>query len=295
MPAEYEMMSSIKIYNKHDKTYRKILGNKKYATYIINEALELTYPIKEREIEKYTNRYITNEYIDRETDIVYKMKDKEIYFLIEHQSTVDYAMRFRLEEYKMEIIKSAIDIKKLRTKGYEIPTVIPIVIYTGKEKWTAKRGNGKVQDERLEKLNLSEYNLIDINRYTKEELLNSKNFVDKIFLLEKANDGEEVTNILSIIAKQTTKEEDKKNLISIIRVTLKEKIGQEKLEEIIKEMEGGDKNMLACVEMLREENRRIRAEGRAEEKLKIAKEMKKNNIEIELIEKITGLKRNEIE
>ena len=36
-------------------------------------------------------------------------------------------------------------------------------------------------------------------------------------------------------------------------------------------------------------------EGRRKEKLKIVAEMKKNNIEVELIEKIVGLKIDEIE
>ena len=107
--AKYEAISSNSIHNVHDKTFRKILGNKINATYVINKALNLTRPIEEQEIEQYTNRYITNEYTDKETDIVYKMKNKEIYFLIEHQSSVDYAMNFRLEEYKLEIMKSAID------------------------------------------------------------------------------------------------------------------------------------------------------------------------------------------
>ena len=62
--AKYEAMSSNTIHNIHDKTYRKILDNKKYATYIINKALKLAKTIDEKEIEKYTNRYITEEYTD---------------------------------------------------------------------------------------------------------------------------------------------------------------------------------------------------------------------------------------
>lgn len=304
---KYEVISCENTHNKHDKTYRDILSNKKYSTYIINEALKLDVAITEEELEKYSNRYITKEYLDKETDIVYKMKDKEIYFLIEHQSSVDYAMSFRLEEYKLEIIRSAVDKKKVKTKGYEIPTVIPIVIYTGKEKWTVGRKLNNVQDERLQKLNLQQYNLIDINKYKREELLKSNNFVDKVFLLEKMESGEEFTNIIPTIKKQITDEEDKNNLIKIIRVMLKEKIGQEKLEKLIKEMKGEDEDMLACVEMIREENKRIRAEGikegikkgieegKKKRNIEIAKEMRKNKISIELIENITGLERATIE
>lgn len=140
-------------------------------------------------------------------------------------------------------MRSAIDKEKLKTKEYEIPTVIPIVLYTGREKWTVERKLNKVQDERLEKINLQQYNLIDINKYKKDELLKSNNLVDKIFLMERAKNGEELTDVLAVIVKQVTRREDKNNLISIIRVMLKEKIGQEKLEKLIKEMKGGDEDM----------------------------------------------------
>ena len=250
--AIYEAISSNSIHNVHDKTFRKILGNKINATYTINKALNLTRPIEEEEIEQYTNRYITNEYTDKQTDIVYKMKNKEIYFLIEHQSRVDYSMSFRLEEYKLEIMKSAIDKEKIKTKEYEVPTVIPIVLYTGKEKWTVRRKLSMVQDERLENLNLQEYNLIDIGKYTKEELLKSDKYMDKIFLIEKFENVDELRRILPKVEKQLTKEE-KKDLISIIRANLKGKVGEEKVEELIKEMKGEDENMLGCVEMVWEE------------------------------------------
>lgn len=305
---KYEAVSSYNIHNQHDKIYRNILDNKYYATYIINQALNLTKPIEEEEIEKYTNRYITNEYTDKETDIVYKMQNKEIYFLIEHQSSVDYSMSFRLEEYKLEIMRSAIDKKKVKTKKYEIPTVIPIVLYTGRKKWTVGRKLNKVSDERLEKLDLKQYNLIDIGKYQKEKLEKSDNFIDKIFLLEKAEDAEEITNILPQIIKQIREEKDRTNLISIVEIILKEKIGQEKANQLIKkEMKGEDENMLACVEMIREENKRIRREGiregrkkgmregMREERRTIISNMIEKGMSLKEIREITKATKEEIE
>ena len=301
--AKYEAISSNSIHNVHDKTFRKILGNKINATYVINKALNLTRPIEEQEIEQYTNRYITNEYTDKETDIVYKMKNKEIYFLIEHQSSVDYAMSFRLEEYKLEIMKSAIDKDKIKTKEYEVPTVIPIVLYTGKEKWTVRRKLNKVQDERLENLNLQQYNLIDIGKYTKEELLESDKYMDKIFLIEKFNNVDELRRILPKVEKQLTKEE-KNDLISIIRANLKGKVGEEKVEELIKEMKGEDEDMLGCVEMVWEEgikegikegmNKGIN-KGKKEERRNIINSMLKKGISIKEIQEITKATKKEIE
>jgi len=48
-------------------------------------------------------------------------------------------MPYRILEYEIEIMKSAIDIRKVKNKEYKLPLVIPIVLYTGKKKWDAKR------------------------------------------------------------------------------------------------------------------------------------------------------------
>ncbi len=312
-----------------------MLGNKTNATYIINKALNLTKPIEEEEIEQYTNRYITNEYTDKETDIVYKMKNKDIYFLIEHQSNVDYSMNFRLEEYKLEIMKSAINKERLKTKEYEVPTVIPIVLYTGKERWTVRRKLSMVQDERLENLNLLQYNLIDISKYAKEDLLKSDKYMDKIFLIEKIIDADEIIEVIGKATKQLSKEE-KDDFITIIRANFIQKIEAEKLGRIVKEVKGEDEDMLDCVNILWEHalnkgweegmNKGImegtkagkkvgmeegRKEGRKEgikegekvgvkkgkkeRSIEIATNMKKNNLSTELIQKITGLTKRSIE
>ena len=67
------------------------------------------------------------------------MKNKDVYFLIEHQSTIDYSMPFRIAEYCILIMKSAIDEKHIKNKNYKFPLVYPIVLYTGKEKWNHKK------------------------------------------------------------------------------------------------------------------------------------------------------------
>ena len=46
---------------------------------------------------------------NEEADVVYKLKGKNEFFLIEHQSKVDYRMPFRILKYEMAIIESAIE------------------------------------------------------------------------------------------------------------------------------------------------------------------------------------------
>ena len=89
----------------------------------------------ENDIEKYEKEFRTQEFSNVEADIVYKVKDKNVFILIEHQSSVDYKMSYIIMRYKYAIIESAVDKKRLKERSYRIQMVIPIVLYTGKRKW----------------------------------------------------------------------------------------------------------------------------------------------------------------
>ncbi len=229
------------------------------------------------------------------------MKDSKIFFLIEHQNKIDYNMPLRIEEYKKGIIESAMEHGKIASREDEIPKVIPIVLYTGKKRWDAKTSINYIEDKRFRHLNLSEYIVIDISKYTEEELKKSNNLIDKIFLMEKTKNVQEAVNVVKELKKIATNlsTSEKKKLSLVIEGVLEEKLNKEQVKEIIKKLEREDEDMLACIEMVREENKRIKEEGimlgRNKEKIEIAIEMKKNNIATELIEKITGLKKEKIE
>ena len=103
------------INNQHDKIFRKILSVKSEAAKFINKTLNLLGDevIKEEQLEKYTNRFITTNLYDKESDVIYKIKERNIFILIEHQTQIDYKMTIRILEYSLGIIKSAIDYTKI--------------------------------------------------------------------------------------------------------------------------------------------------------------------------------------
>lgn len=286
------------INNKHDKTYRKLLSNKEDAAYIINKALNLKgkVKVKPEELEKYESSYVTPRFQNRQADIVFKIKDKDIFFLIEHQTKVDNAMPFRLEEYKMEIKRSAIDVNKMQRKDYEIPAVVPVVLYTGKDNWDVSLKLEEIRDERFKTIDLTRYGLININEYDKDELLESSNFIDKVFLIEKINNAKELVEILEDIIAETEDEEHIKNLSLIIQTTLREKLGKANVDKLMKKIKGRGITMLASVSMVIDQERALGIkEGIEKTTVKFIKEMKKNNIAIDVIEKITGISKEKIE
>ena len=207
-------------------------------------------------------------------------------------------MPYRILEYELAIMQSAIDLSKVKNKEYKIPLVVPIVLYTGNKTWNSKKYLEKTQ-EKLENIEvkLGNYNLLDINNFTEEQLLKENTLISKLMLIEKSTSAEDTINLLEKIVKKV-KKEDMDTLKRIISIVLSEKIGIIKANELINKMEGDEDNMLAVVDMIRRENQMYieigKKEGKLEEKIKIATNMLKEKFSIDTIHKITGINKEMI-
>ena len=179
--CEYE------INHPHDKAVRLMLANSQEAANLINLALKKEDLIKSSQIEQYKSSFVTKLYKNKESDIVYKdLKNKGIYYLIEHQSKQDKMMPVRIAEYSIEIMRDALDLTK-KEKKCEIPRVIAIVLYTGEGKWQVSQTLEEIQAkiEGIEATSVGSYSIVDINTYTDEELLKAKGALPKMLLMEK--------------------------------------------------------------------------------------------------------------
>ena len=208
-------------------------------------------------------------------------------------------MPIRLHEYSTEIMASAMEENKYKS----IPSVIPIVLYTGKTKW-------KIENETIEKQQFfkevklidGEFNLIDINDFSKKELLEDDIFITKMMLVEKCKDEIEMVQALEKIENKI-KEEDKSTFRRIVKEIWSLRIGTENANKILEKIEEGSGNMMAVMEMLLAENEKYinigRKEGRKEGKMQKLKEivqkMLAENFSKDTISKITGLKKEEID
>ena len=266
-----------KIHHEHDKMVKKILENKKEAAEFINRAIKLCEPIKSDDLINYNKEYITEFFEIRAADVVYKFKNNNVFFLIEHQRKVDYSMPYRIFEYKSEILKSNVDREGIKQKNYKVPQIIAVVIYTGAGKWKVPQNLLQVQEQCTtylkEQLGINSfYVLEDINKYSNQELLESDNLLEKIFLLEKSKNEEEVKeNFIKIVEKlqeeenqgkitKEAKEEFEKNIIKILLPKISIKEMKEQLEKVEKTNRKGRDQMygLAVCDMLARENRIMR-------------------------------------
>ena len=274
---EYKYESSEKtksIKNIYDKTMRKALDEKKNAVRIINIALNAKATVTEDEIEKYTSSYVTQNLENSEADIVYKLKGNNVFFLLEHQSKVDNSMAYRVARYQFEIIDSVIKDTngKYKNKGYKFPLVIPIVIYIGKGKWTAKQKFEEMQISWGKDIvkGFSNYLFVDVNQMKESELLGDSTTITKVMLMQKAKTEEEfntywedVENDLEEKIEEYTEDQMEfvRNVIVSIAMT---RYQRKDIEVLLKKYkkQGGKDNMIAVVECLRKDREKAVKESR---------------------------------
>ena len=302
--AEYKYDNK-KINHIHDKTFRKILDDKKEFTIFINKIFNLEEKLEEKDIEKYNRKFVSVDYTNQESDVIYKLKNKEIFILVEHQTKIDKKMPIRNLKYELEIIRSRMD----ENNRLEFPIIIPIVLYTGKQRWNAKINYPSYNSElaRYRGLKKVEYNLVDINDYTIEDLYKENSILTKIMILEKSNKYIEIINNVDKIVNKVYDSKlytqtQKEMLLNILNNTMINIVGNKKMKEYKIKLEGGE-NMLALYEMIENERNEIYSTGIKEGKVKgkiegikaIAKKMLRMKFDKDTIMKATGIKEEELE
>ena len=246
------------------------------------------------------------------------------YILLEHQSSVDYRMPYRLVLYEAEILRycyNNTDPKKRDTKDFKFPVIFPLVLYTGSGEWTVPL---QVRDmfenpEIFGDYVLGfKYLLLDAKGYNDDDL---KKFSSKllaiIFLLEKSKiDIEFYSNIRNNLDDIKDFDTEEKRILNLCIKIMDIAYGYNKSEDIKRLIEGNnimEVGSMLCdvienakykkerlIEEGRQEGERVgelrgRQEGWQEERIEMAKSLLLDGLPIEAIVKWTKLSKAQIE
>ena len=306
------------IHNEHDKLFKRILDRINEVKSIIKKTLGKE--TEKIEIETVRNELTTRDYRGRMVDVLYKLKDKEVYFLIEHQSTQNTYMAYKIFEYETEIINRSY--MQNVEKSKKIAKVIKIVIFTGIGDWKPARSIVELQEEYGNKVKIDkhyegigEYKLLESKDYSLKEIISKEStLLGKAIIIEKARREETLIAVLDEIIPDI-KEDEIDEMIRMIKYILVKDLGKDVANKYIKILEskikeeGGKCAMVETMRALREDRKRTIMEARntgkkagilegkkagiLTGKIQDARNMLKKNIDIDLIEEITGLKREE--
>ncbi|GMO49667.1 MAG: hypothetical protein Ta2G_06720 [Termitinemataceae bacterium] len=243
------------------------------------------------DIEDVTTNYPSLEHNEKSSDTVKKILLHShiandvlpifVVALLEHQSSINFRMPYKLlfymvsiwEQHEKEAQKNGLDPAK---KDFKYPPILPLVFYDGTEKWTAPTNF-------LEKVELSdtfsqytpkfEYELIDLNKYDKPDLLKFGDMLSLVLLVDKIRNPDDIKLFNSIsndYIENTTfnvPESLKKLLADVIRaLLLKINVPQEEIENFTEKINKRRSNIMFDFEGLSgydvQETRRLaRQEG----------------------------------
>ena len=157
----------------HDALVKKCFSQKEAARELLDrylpEQIKSNINLNTLKIEK--ESYVEDNLKHKISDLVYSMltNDKKpclVYTIVEHQSTPDYWIAFRLWKYTLLLLERHV------TKKNKLPIVIPVVIYNGKQKYNAPTSFWQLfqNPEQAQNIMCAEYKLLNISTMTQEEI-----------------------------------------------------------------------------------------------------------------------------
>ena len=298
--------------NSNDKIMRQILKDKRQAALNLNEWLKIKEEnkIKPEDLEEVTESYLTKTWSNEETDILYKDKKYDgIYYLIEHQTKIDYEMAKRIAEYRNEIQNHYEKNSKIKNnKNYKVANISAIVLYSGDKKWNAKKNleEIKILNPRLKERIKDDYKVISMDDYTLQNLKdkikqNDINILTKIGYIRKVSKIRDVDKLIQELKEIKIKKEEVDYIASYIVKRVSVECGKEKaklmIKNIEKEYEEDDEDMLdEFVDRLLYEGKKLGLrEGKIQAIIEVAINMLKEKCDKQIIKKCTGLSETKIQ
>lgn len=174
----------------HDSGYKKLFSNRTILrqlleTFVAEPWVKLLDFDNCQTIDK---SFISDHYKETESDLIYRFglsgRDLYLYLLLEFQSTIVPFMSVRVLNY---LTNFYLDYLASHKGAKRLPAVIPIVLYNGKRKWTAKTEIKELIEQAIipdDYLPHFKYLLIDESRYDQQQLLKIRNIISTLFLAE---------------------------------------------------------------------------------------------------------------
>lgn len=288
---------------RHDQLFRKAFENPLVAvefmnTHLPKEVLKIL-DISTLKLEKDT--FVNPTLTDSACDVLFSAKfngtDGFIHILLEHQSSCDRFMAFRLFKYMLSICDQYVTSKP---KAKHLPLVYPIVIYNGKAKYNAPLNIWQLfNNSNLAKdFWTNDYRLVNVHEIDDEELKSQIWSGITMFFLKHIHERnilkywQEIENIIPEIVKleigykhieillqyslTRIEQDDKMTLSKLLTKTLNQERGENLMTSIAQnwfndgEMKGIEK-------------------GKMEGKIETAKQMIKDNVPLDSISRYTNV------
>ena len=271
-----------------------------FETYLPDKVLELT---DLNTLSQVNTSFIDSTLGEGIVDLLYsvKIQGTKGYFwiLCEHQSTQDKMISFRIQKYMLRICSDHVK----KHPGSKLPLIYPILIYSGKYKYTAPLLFWDLFE--IPKLAKSfftkEIQLLEVSKVP-DELIKKKMFIGIMLYFFRHINAPDITPYIKKINKMISEisEKDFYYLIDVLHYILNksESNNAEKAVLLIKKavsVNKGTKIMTLAEQLIEKGKASGIREGIKKGKLEIASKMLDKGQSIELIAELTGLTIQDVE
>ena len=298
-------MANNEINNPHDKFFRTAMGDKRVAQDFLKAWLpnDLCQNVNFEQLEMQPRSYINDIRKESAVDVLFKTEieghEAYLYLLLEHQSTPDQLMPFRLLKYMCNIIDHHLKVHDNKSDK-KIPLIYPLVIYHGKRKYPFSTNLSDLIDapqSLIERYFLKPFQLIDLGQID-DDVLKQHAWSGVMEFALKHIFARDILPWLKDIAKTLHHLDNAggRDFIAIVLQYLLERGELSDREAFFKLIdtqishEVGEK-IMSLAEQLKAEGR---AEGKNEGILEIARKMLKEGSELVFVAKVTGLSLDKI-
>jgi predicted transposase/invertase (TIGR01784 family) len=217
----------------HDSSYKFLFSNPEFVRDLIIGFIpdDWLNSLDYETLEKVPGSYITEDFKQREDDIVWRVKVGGewiyLYLLIEFQSSVDKYMALRMMVYVGLLYQDLVKRGEVLADG-RLPPILPIVLYNGSQRWSAATDiadlipavPGLVSEFKPS----LKYLLIDESAYSSHELSSLRNLVAAVFQFEQAKSPASIEDIINLLIEWLADRPDLKRMFALwIRATLMRK------------------------------------------------------------------------
>ena len=305
-----------KIANPHDTTFKKLFGKKEIAKDVIENNLpkEVLDILDMDSLEKIDGNFVDGKLKETFSDIIYSIRinNKEAYIalLLEHKSYTDKQAIFQVARYVINLWSKIIDSGK-----EELPVVIPIIIYHGKDRWNYKDDiRDLIPDFDIlpkyivERMPVLKHSLVNITEHGEEDIKKYEPITRIIIRSFKYifDDTDKLIETFLISIEEIPQYMFHEELYSLIDTILiyyssaNKNLTEEDIIRKIQELDGKGEKIMTILQA-REQKGIAKGieqginQGRIEERKVMAKKLISMGMSIEQIMEVTNLTRKEIE
>ncbi len=277
----------LRIMNIHDSGYKFLFSMVAFFQQLVETFVEETW-VKQHDFSRATlldKSFVSAAYENSEADLLWQVplqgRNQFLYFylLLEFQSTVPRLMALRVGQY---LLSAKSDLQRIHNHATILPQIFPIVLYNGKERWTAPSKLSELEEQVVD---LGEYGIevsylpIIENSYPLERLLRDVNLVSTLFMAEAYYDQQRIIQQLLTLFEQSNPKAVSALANWFEQMTIHKRIPVEDYRLLEREYRSKEELQTMIVEAILKEEEQIARKNKAEGKDEGKREMNRLHVQ----------------